>query len=262
MSRADAVTADDLNAFVDAKAAPDRISVIEEWLAGHPDDAATVWAYRSQNSRLHESFDRCLDEAVPATMLATVAGRIPVSGRTRTVPGWMRIAAAIALLVAGAAGGWFVHGKQRAAGLSPVAAFADHAIGAHRVFAAEIRHPVEVVADQEAHLVAWLSKRLGTKLSAPSLTDAGFNLVGGRLLAEGSSPAAQLMYENAAGQRVTLYIRSARSDAETSFRFAKHDGVSAFYWIDRAFAYAIVAPLERDALMGLAQHVYSTLEPE
>ena len=144
----------------------------------------------------------------------------------------------------------------------PIATFADHAIGAHRVFAAEVRHPVEVLADQEAHLVAWLSKRLGTKLRAPRLTDAGFNLVGGRLLADGTNPAAQLMYENANGLRVTLYVRSARSDLETSFRFTKHDGVSAFYWIDRNYAYAIVAPLERNGLMELARKVYATIEPE
>ena len=35
---------------------------------------------------------------------------------------------------------------------------------AHVAYAPEVRHPVEVAASDQAHLVAWLSKRLGTKL--------------------------------------------------------------------------------------------------
>jgi anti-sigma factor RsiW len=38
----------------------------------------------------------------------------------------------------------------------------DDAIAAHRTFSVETRHPVEVGAYEEAHLVQWLSKRLGT----------------------------------------------------------------------------------------------------
>ena len=33
----------------------------------------------------------------------------------------------------------------------------------------EVAHPVEVGAAQEAHLLQWLSKRLGRKLAAPDL---------------------------------------------------------------------------------------------
>jgi hypothetical protein len=35
---------------------------------------------------------------------------------------------------------------------------------------------------QEAHLIQWLSKRLGRQLIAPDLTAGGFQLMGGRLL--------------------------------------------------------------------------------
>ena len=55
-------------------------------------------------------------------------------------------------------------------------------------------HPVEVGADDEQHLVNWLSKRLGVKVRAPKLDDAGMSLVGGRLLPGENGPVAQFMY--------------------------------------------------------------------
>ncbi len=128
------------------------------------------------------------------------------------------------------------------------------------MFVSEVRHPVEVGAEQEAHLVAWLSKRLGTKLRAPDVRAAGFELVGGRLLAEGARPVAQLMYEDAGGRRLTIYLRTIEGAEQTAFRFVEENGVAAFYWIDRDYAYALVAPLERERLLDIAHRVYRDLE--
>ena len=69
-------------------------------------------------------------------------------------------------------------------------------------------------ADQEAHLVAWLSKRLGTQLKIPQLSGLGFNLVGGRLLPGDQGPVAQFMYQDAQGQRLTLYVRTNRDTSQ------------------------------------------------
>ena len=55
------------------------------------------------------------------------------------------------------------------------------ALGAHTVFVPEVRHPVEVKAD-EAHLVRWLAKRVGADVRAPALGSMGWQLMGGRLL--------------------------------------------------------------------------------
>ena len=42
----------------------------------------------------------------------------------------------------------------------------------------ETRHPVEVGADEEAHLVQWLSKHPGYRLIVPDLNSLGFRLMG------------------------------------------------------------------------------------
>ena len=85
---------------------------------------------------------------------------------------------------------------------------------AHAVYTPEVRHPVEVHADQEAHLTAWLSKRLGAPLKPPALADAGYQLVGGRLLPGATGSVAQFMYEDASHQRLTLYVQPRSSSAQ------------------------------------------------
>ena len=101
-----------------------------------------------------------------------------------------------------------------------IATFAQQAASAHVVYTPEVLHPVEVGADQEAHLVKWLSKRLGADIKAPSLVSVGYQLLGGRLLPGDSGPAAQFMYNNESGKRLTLYVRTKAKDNEaTEFRF-------------------------------------------
>lgn len=257
MTTPDNITQNDLHAFADGRLTPPEGTRIEAWLAEHPDDAAAVHAYRLQNTRLHEKFDSVLDEDVPPELTALVMGR---SGRNVGISfSRMRLAASILLLLTGGLGGWLLHGLTTPSAQAPTGAFVDQAIGAHRVFVAEVRHPVEVPAAQEAHLVGWLSKRLGTRLRAPNLQDSGYSLVGGRLLAEGNRPAAQFMYEEKNGQRLTVYVRGLRNTKDTSFQFASKNGVSAFYWVEEAFAYALIAPTDRARLMGIANTVYGTL---
>jgi anti-sigma factor RsiW len=133
---------------------------------------------------------------------------------------------------------------------------------AHAVYTPEVRHPVEVGADQQAHLVAWLSKRLGAPLKPPQLEAQGYALEGGRLLPGQSGPVAQFMYRDAGGARLTLYVSTEQTrNRETGFRFAQEGEVGVFYWIDGKFGYALSGSLGKPALAVLANAVYTQLEP-
>jgi anti-sigma factor RsiW len=135
---------------------------------------------------------------------------------------------------------------------------------AHAVYSPEVRHPVEVEAAQQQHLVQWLSKRLNRQLKIPNLAPAGYELVGGRLLPGDSGARAQFMYQNANGQRVTLYVgavdgAATRGMGETAFRFSTEGDVSSFYWVDQGFGYALSGKLPRPGLLVLAESVYKQL---
>lgn len=90
--------------------------------------------------------------------------------------------------------GWFAHERFSQPGLAQES-FVQQALGAHAVYVSEVRHPVEVEASEAQHLVAWLSKRLGATIQAPTLSTLGFQLLGGRLLPDDGKPAAQFMYQ-------------------------------------------------------------------
>jgi len=84
--------------------------------------------------------------------------------------------------------------------------------------------------------------------------------MGGRLLPDHGVAAAQFMYEDASGRRLTLYMRRESGLNNTSFRFFEKDGFGSFYWIDRPLAYALSGRLTRDELMNLANVVYAQIE--
>jgi anti-sigma factor RsiW len=166
--------------------------------------------------------------------------------------------------VLGAVAGWNLRPERAVAQLGPdPTVIARRAAIAHATYSPEVRHPVEVGADDEKHLLAWLSKRLGVKLRAPNLDEAGMSLVGGRLLPGDSGPVAQFMYQTQNGRRLTLYVRTeATRNRETQMRYARENNVGVFYWIDHDVGYALAsADLSRDELLRLADLVYKKLEP-
>jgi len=248
-----AVTEADFHAYVDGALPEARRAEVEGYLAARPQEAECVQAYRQQNEELHRLFDPVLDEAVPErlqTALTARRGFPPL--RYATVAVWMMLGGVI---------GWQLGGMQQTKPANS-AAFAKRAAIAHAVYSPEVRHPVEVGADQETHLVNWLSKRLGAQLKVPHLGDLGYTLVGGRLLPGDNGPVAQFMYQDAKGQRLTLYVRTnAEERRETAFRFAKENNVAVFYWLDGRLGYALSAEIAKDELLRVATAVYRQLNP-
>lgn len=247
------ISDDDLQAYADGALSPDRRRDVEAHLAADRVAAERVAAYRGQNDLLHTLYDPVLDEPVPARLRPGVS-----VGRGRW-PG--RAAAASLLLLAGGLVGWWLHGVGPGSVLAPGQDLARRAAAAHAVFTPEVRHPVEVSAAEERHLVGWLSKRLKAHLKAPVLTANGFNLVGGRLLTDGRRPAGLFMYEDERGRRLTLYVRRRQGGAgETAFRFSHEDGIGVMYWIDSELSYAIAGELDRESLLTLSRPIYDQLE--
>jgi anti-sigma factor RsiW len=245
------ISENDLHAYVDGELDPARTAGVEAHLAADHEAAQRVAAWRRQKEALHALFDPVLAEPVPTRLLE----------RPRARPPLLRMAAVVAWLAVGGAAGWALRGMGPAPAPHAVP-LAHQAAVAHAVYVPEVKHPVEVGADQEQHLVAWLSKRLGAQVKAPRLNELGYNLVGGRLLPAAEGPAAQFMYQDAEGRRVTLYVRTgARENQETAFRYARESGVSVFYWVEGSLGYALSADLEKGELLRVAQAVYHQLNP-
>jgi anti-sigma factor RsiW len=105
----------------------------------------------------------------------------------------------------------------------------------------------------------YLSTRMGGQVRVPQLTSLGYRLVGSRVLPDTGGPAAQFVFEDAGGERISLYVRTeAARGLEITFALA--DDLSMFYWNDSKHSYALVRDLEdesgRAALLKAAQAVY------
>ena len=248
------VSEDELQAYADGQLAPSRHEEVAAWLASHPAEAGRVEDWRRQNAALHALFDPVLEEPV----LQLLARPQPAFWKMQPL---LRYAAVVAWLAIGGTLGWFVHSVQDARPAAAMA-FVRQAAVAHVVYTPEVRHPVEVGAEQEAHLSAWLSKRLGVSVRAPHLSETGYELVGGRLLPGSSGPAAQFMYQDGRGQRLTLYLRTdGDGSQETAFRYARENNIGVFYWIDGSLGYALSGDLDKPELLKVAQAVYHQLNP-
>ncbi len=255
MSAQRAIGENELHAYIDGALSQELRDEVEAWLTAHPADRSKVDAWIAQNQGMHALYDGVLDERLPAELSRRLAEATRQVGPTR----WMQAAAAVLLLAVGFGAGWGLHRLQSDKQMAETK-FIQQAVGAHVVFTGEKRHAVEVWADkEERHLVRWLSKRLGHPVQPPPLGQAGFKLVGGRLVADQGGPAAQFMYEDAAKRRITLYVRRVDETTNTAFRYVSDGGVAAFYWIDRPLSYAVIARMERDELLRLARIVYDAL---
>jgi anti-sigma factor RsiW len=245
-----------LHAYVDGFLAADEAAAVERFLLASPDDAQRLEAYRRQNEALLAL--RTLPDARPFT---APARRPLVSWRTvswRTV--LTRAVAAVLLLAVGAGAGWLLH--ERLPRAEPAwLTLVRQAERAHVTFAPEVAHPVEVRAEQGQHLQTWLSRRLGKPIAMPLLAARGYALVGGRLLPGSPGPAAQFMYENKAGSRLTLYLATtAGAPANASIGYTQIGDLWICYWVGEQIEFALTGAVDREHLREIAEDVYAQLE--
>ena len=258
----DPVSDDELHAFVDGQLDAGRVQSVLAWLQANADDAARVVQWQAQRLQLRQ-VARTMELGDSPPALTDVVLRAAGGARRRAA--WQQAAAAVLLLAVGVtAGRWWGQGESpvepTAMAASP--SFVREAVLAHAVFVPEKRHAVEVAASDEAHLVQWLSRRLGSPLKVPSLADHGYRLLGGRLLPGEGAPRAQFMYENEQGVRVTLFVAvfgPGQAPAQTSFRSVRDGARESFYWVEDRFGYALSAELSAPDLQALARDVYAQL---
>ena len=245
----------DLLAYADGQLDAARHAEVERLLAEYPEHAATADEWRRQDEALSALFAPVGEEPVPQRLRPGQIVRVRAETRNRAL---QFAAAAIVLVGVGIGAGWMARGLTEPSA-QPGATLVSEAVTAHSVYSVEVVHPVEVRADQETHLATWLSRRLDRPLTIPDLRNKDFNLVGGRLLPAETGPAAQFMYEDKAGHRVTLYVVPHIGNSETALLYRQLDRLEAFYWTDKGISCAIVGDLPREARKALAVASYDQL---
>lgn len=274
---------DELHALLDGELDGAVADEVRRLVSLDPGLQARLDVLRAQREMLGTLHSQVLKEQVPAHLVRAAQ---KVQGRHGSARRWTQGLALAASLVMAFGLGWALRplglgpgnpsGSVIAAGpgkgavddakpglLAQHASFVKQAASAYAVYSPEIKHPVEVTAEQQEHLVQWLSKRLGRPLRLPQLGGLGYELVGGRLLPGDDGARALFMYQSKGGERVTLYLGS-RPDAlqagTVEFKFSEDGSVPSFYWVDQGYSYALSGRMERGQLLNIAEAVYKQLD--
>jgi anti-sigma factor RsiW len=241
-----------LHAFADGELGGDERKAMEKMLADNEEARKALSSISHQKYELRKAYGVAVDEKLPASLVATALGR-----NTRVFLPFAAIAATVALVLIGGAGGWYA--AQHSESLQ-AASLERRALIAHEVFSVEVKHPFEVAAADQQHLQNWLSKRLGAEFKIPDLSAQGLTLLGGRLLAGENSPAGQLMYEAADKQRLTVFVSANDDGKSEALRLEEHGQFITCYWRDGKLAMAVTGEMAKDDMMALAKNIYDQMD--
>ena len=261
MNEAEGIDDLTLQAFLDGELDRTRAAEVEAWLNEQPAHKARLREWRAHDQVLRAIFDPILTEPAPQNI--RVAARMAAS-RFFAAPRQMllRAIAASLLLAFGATAGWLARGHSAVdAGRGGLTAtIATRAMDAHMVYAADLRHPIEVPATEHEHLNAWLSRRVQQHIAAPDLASAGFSLLGGRLLADGGKPAALFMYEGPNGKRLTVLVAQNIGHRVADPKLSTRDDLKAMIWTEGPLMVAVTSDLGSDRLRGIGEIVSTSLK--
>jgi anti-sigma factor RsiW len=265
---------DTLMAYVDGQLTPARRADVERYLAyeaklaaADPQQAraaasasAEITALQAQRQGLRDALDPLLDEPIPARLLQRPVPPTRHWARAASIVMWLGVGAVAGSLATRS----FMPQQALVAQAQDESTmhFVRQAELAYAVYSPDPRRPVEVRNGSD--LTTWLSRRLNRPIVAPEALPGGLELMGGRLLpGMPDKPAAQLMYQNAQGKRITVFLRAmAKPTTETGFRIVDHDGTSTFYWVDRDWGYALTGELPRAQMLQAAKLLYQRYAPQ
>ncbi|QQR39504.1 anti-sigma factor family protein [Devosia rhizoryzae] len=220
---------------------------------------AEVAAYARQSDAIRTLYAPVGAEPLPSHL---DPHRLALQAQRRQWRAVAQAAMIVCVLGIGIAAGWLLRPSANAPALYD-RLIAD-AVSAHTVYVAENRHAVEVASNDSEHLSTWLSNRLDTTLAMPDLSVQGLTFLGGRLLPAPAIPggrAAQLMYENAAGERTTLYITPATGVGGPAYESVRLGTDQVLYWANTIFTCTIVGTGTPEQLQAIANAVFAQLSP-
>lgn len=233
-----------LHAYVDGRLEPAQRAAVAAWLQAHPAQAARVAGWKRDAEALRAAHAGLEPEM--ATLALTLAAiRRGLQQRRRTLAAMA--ASCVLALGLGTGLGWQLRESRLAVQRVPMA----DAVAAYRLFADADAHPgVALEVQRRTELEPWLRTHFGNAGVVPDLRAQGYVLRGGQLLSTPEGAAAMLVYSDADGARIGLYLRPRSGPMPTGER---RDGrLLAQYWAEGETAFALVGPATQTRMRMIA----------
>ncbi|KQS82214.1 hypothetical protein ASG32_23330 [Methylobacterium sp. Leaf361] len=247
------INEDDLQALVDERLDPVRRAEVESYLTANPEVRTRVERLRDLGRDLRAAFAPVMTEPVPAQLNLV---HLVEARRRPQIPAWQAGAAAM-LLILGGLGGWGLRGAF-APIPSGVDALAQEASANFAVYAPDRLRPVELAASDRDELARWFTTRLDRKVGVPDLSSAGYQLMGGRLVATPHGPAGLLMYDDQRGTRLVMLMRPMAEPGDAPMREHRSDTAIGYAWAQDGLGYSLVGRADPATLHPLANEIRRT----
>jgi len=111
-------------------------------------------------------------------------------------------------------------------------------------------------ADEGVQLKQWLSNRLKQAIAPPDLSEFGYKLLGGRLLAtDQGRPAALFMYEGPKSERLSVIMHPTAAHLNSAMANMAQGTFNGCGWIDNGLGYAVVAAVPQKELRRISDQI-------
>jgi anti-sigma factor RsiW len=244
-----------LSAYIDGELPPDEMAAIKARLDAEPALQAELQLLRQANDAGVMDFAALLQDPVPLSLVRGISQTKPGTGAAvpppRGLPVWASIAAGLFLFAVGGTGGYFLSSPD------PSRDWVAELTEYHTVYAAQVRHLVEVPASEADHIQKWLGTEVGVQATIPDLTAQGLTFEGGRLLVAAGKPVGQLMYRDAAGTVVALCFSASDSPPGADAEKRTLNGLDTIIWNATGARYILIAPQGYAPLADVASAVLS-----
>lgn len=250
------ITELDLLAYADGflESDPERLAIVERYLQEHPDAAAYVAEIQAQNDEIRSSYAPSLSEPVPERLSGVLfSDRRGNFGRRLA-----KAASILVLLAASATGGWLAgdQGSEQEAALKE---FIEQAAASHENTVPEAA-PTGAETQGPTQPLAWLTERISLELRAPNLSASGFELVGKKQLGPDRDPTVQLIYSQADGTKMNLFLRPRWEESVGKLQKEKVGERTVLYWLEGPLAVAMTLDAPGSTADTLAQTVQQSLD--
>jgi anti-sigma factor RsiW len=250
-----AITEDDLHAYVDGFLNADDRARVERYLESHHEAATRIAAWQEGNEMLRRGLAHKAKEPLPSSLNIQ---RLAEARLARTWEPWRAAASILLALAIGTGTGWWAHGSNAPAGLTSLG---QQAAVAQRVFVADSNQPIEFTSAGLTQKVGWISNHESREVTAPDLSEAGYKLLGGRLVATEQGVAPMFIYQNAQGGRISIFVRVMEAiDTNTPMRPIESKEVSGFAWSRNGIGFGVISSKPEPGLRELSNQVRDKIE--
>lgn len=261
-----APTTEMLQDYIDGRLGPRDEARIVGYLAANPGVAYEVERLRRLNSALSKIDADVLDEPIPDRLRQVLCKARSNDEPERTAqPGHHRrkrqlpiavLLTAFAACIAGIAIGWHLRGAQ----IQPLdfdKLAIEHARNSYRLYADRKDYSVEFAADRQDQLALWIKERFEREVPPPYLGKAGFQFLGGRILTWRDRQSGFYLYENKAGERLSIsfWPRTGSAERISVDGPVPDDTLATRFLATDGLGFAVLSPIPGENLQPIVEHL-------